>query len=237
MSGEVYPGGQSGHNGMNLRQGPSMQTQSGNHTQHQIKASNGSGAPHGLEGRARFLVLLIPPRLRVGWILVLWGAGLCMALLAPGLLREAEALELCGAQAKTLMKSVGIRQEQMEELCRKAAQAEARLSLSVTGARNELGYCRLTLALANHSTEYLNAMVLSSQHPRFDTFRFHNIQPGGTGYASANSNILLDCEELKELKLALLWPISLRMGDRSVNGRSLARYRPLLHHPILTWKK
>lgn len=159
-----------------------------------------------------------------------------VVLSAPGVPEEALALELCGGQSKVLMRSVGITDNQIERLCRKANRVGSLLSLNVSKTRNELGYCRLTLVLGNHSTEYLNALVISSAQGWFDSFRFNNIHPGGTGYASANSKILLDCEELNALKLTLLWPISLRIGDRSPGGGQLHRYRPHLRHPILAWK-
>ncbi len=60
--------------------------------------------------------------------------------------------------------------------------------------------------------------------------------PGGTGYASASSRILLACDELDRLGLALHWPASLRIGDRSLNGRRLRRYKPVLLGEVLAWK-
>lgn len=176
-------------------------------------------APRGA-GRLRLAVLVV----------------LALAALA-GWARPARAIELCGEESKVLMRSVGVSEHQIAELCRKARQASALLSISLVRRRDELGYCRVTLALRNNSTEYLNALSLASVNGRFEIFRFANILPGGTGYASASSRTLLACDELDALGLTFYWPASIRLGDRPLNGRTLERYRPVLMDPLLAWNR
>lgn len=149
----------------------------------------------------------------------------------------AAAIELCGTKARVLMRSVGISEVQIERLCAEAARASALLTLNLVRAEDELGYCRVTLALTNNSTEYLNSLVVASEGARFDLFRFSNVLPGGTAYASANSRILLACDELPDMKLTFHWPVSLRIADRSPDGRHLQRYKPYLLDPILGWSR
>ncbi len=93
------------------------------------------------------------------------------------------------------------------------------------------------MALHNNSTDYLNQLALASLDGRFEIFRFHNIMPGTTGYASARSRILMACEELPEIGIVLRWPASLRVGDRSPRGRRLERYKPTLLDPVVRWSR
>ena len=174
---------------------------------------------HPLRGRAlRRLALLV---------------GCLAALLAapPGL----GAVELCSAEGQALMRSVGIGESQIAAVCEKAARASAPLTLSVQRTQDELGYCRVTLALTNNTTLHLNALVLTVEQARYDGFHFRNVLPGGTGYASANSRNLLACDELVPAPLTFHWPVSLRIGDRTPVGRQLLHYRPYLLDPRLAW--
>lgn len=164
----------------------------------------------------------VPLLLLMGW----------MAL--PG---DAHAIELCEAQSKTLMRSVGITEQQIKALCAKAARSRALLALALVRAEDELGYCRVTLALNNNSTENLDSMVISSIKNRFDLFRFNNVFPGGTGYASANSRIPISCQELHEVKLTFHWPASLRIGNRAPSGFKLRHYKPVLLDAKLAWSQ
>ncbi len=164
---------------------------------------------------------------RLGWALAL---GLLLARPAP-----ASAIELCSEEGRELMRSVDIPQAKIDAVCEQAARASAPLTLRVRSTRDEQGYCRVTLALINNSTLYLNALVLTVEEARFPPFEFRNITPGGTGYASENSRILLACNELQTEKLAFRWPASLRLGDRVPTGRQLLHYRPYLLDPRLAW--
>lgn len=162
--------------------------------------------------------------------------GLALAALAAlAAALPAGAVELCSAEGRALMRSVDISEAQIAAVCAKAARASAPLTLDVQRTQDELGYCRVTLALTNNSTLYLGALALTVEQARFHPFRFHDIPPGGTGYASANSRIALACDELGAVKLTFHWPVSLRIGDRSPTGRQLEYYRPYLLDSVLAW--
>jgi hypothetical protein len=175
--------------------------------------------------------------MRLPWGLLLLLALPLLALLCGVAPAPAAGVELCGPEAQTLMRSVGIAQAQIDALCAKVARAAAPLTLALVRTRDELGYCRVTLALTNNSTLHLNVLVLTVEDARFHPFRFLNVLPGGTGHASANSRVLLACDELPELKLVFHWPASLRIGDRSPTGQQLAHYRPQLLDPVLEWSR
>ena len=145
------------------------------------------------------------------------------------------AMELCEAQSRVLMRSVGITEAQVSALCTKAERSRVSLTLAVHRTEDELGYCRVTLALINRSPEYLNSLVMTTEKSRFGLFRFRDISPGGTGYASANSRIPLSCDELGEVKLAFHWPASIRIGNRSPRGLNLRHYKPALLDNKLAW--
>ncbi|HKI99205.1 MAG TPA: hypothetical protein VKB51_12095 [bacterium] len=164
----------------------------------------------------------------------LLACGLALWVMAPG---QARAVELCSREGRTLMRSVHIRESQIRALCEKEARAAAPLTLRVSRTVDELGHCRVTLALVNNSTLYLNALVLTVEEARYVPFAFRNITPGGTGYASSNSRILMACSELRELRLVFHWPPSLRIGDRSPDGQQLLYYRPYLLDSRLAWSQ
>ncbi|MBI4083713.1 MAG: hypothetical protein HY423_14000 [Candidatus Lambdaproteobacteria bacterium] len=148
---------------------------------------------------------------------------------------RAEALELCGEESRTLMKQVGITARQMQELCALAERASALLTLEFRRAENEIGYCRVTLALRNNSLDYLNALILTTADSRFENFRFGDILPGSTGYTSASSKFLFDCDELGRVKIVFLWPGTVRVADRTLQGRRLAQFKPALLSGVLAW--
>ncbi len=166
-------------------------------------------------------------------------AGLRAALLVLVLAWTASrgaAVELCSEEARGMMKQAGIAQAKIDRLCKLARRSSALLTLSMRRGEDQLGYCLVTLALHNNSTLYLNQLALPSADGQFDIFRFHNIMPGRTGYASARSRILLACEELQEVGIRFRWPASLRIGDASPRGNRLARYKPLLLDGAIRWK-
>ena len=165
------------------------------------------------------------------------GTLVLLAALLVGLCAgPARAAELCSAQAADIMRQAGISEEQIRRVCELAQRTSAPLSLGLSRAEDQSGYCRVTLLLRNNSVLYLNQLTLTSVDGRFEIFRFSDILPGGKGYASANSRILLNCDELDDVKVEFHWPISLRIGDRSLVGQQLARYRPLLLSEALRWK-
>jgi hypothetical protein len=163
------------------------------------------------------------------------GLALLVALLAAP--SAARAVELCSAEGQALMRSEKITPAQIERLCDKAARAAAPLTLTLRRTRDELSYCRVTLELINNSTQHVNLLVLTVEEARFHPFQFRNVAPGGTGYASANSRILMSCSELDERKLTFHWPASLRIGDRTPSGMQLQHYRPYLLSPRLAWSR
>lgn len=164
-------------------------------------------------------------------MLLLVLAAAVLAWAAP----PARAIELCSGQSKTLMRQAGIGEEEIARLCRLAKTAGALLKIRLRRTENELGYCRVTLALENDSTAYLNQLTLTSVDGRFEIFRFQNVLPGTTGYAAARSRVLLACDELKRIRLGFHWPASLRIGDRSPRGARLERYKPALLSDVLYW--
>ncbi len=149
----------------------------------------------------------------------------------------ARAIQLCSREANALMRKAGISERKIKTLCALAARSRAPLIMSVKRFEWELGYCRVTLALNNNSSAYLNNLSLSSAGGRFEIFRFSNILPGTTGYASAKSRLLLTCNELKAEGITFHWPASLRLDDRAVRGRRLKRFRPVLRGKTLSWNK
>jgi hypothetical protein len=165
------------------------------------------------------------------------GALLCAAALLLCAPAAARAVELCSAEGRALMRSVHISEAQIRAVCAKEARGAAVLTLRVARTEDELGHCRITLALANNSTLYLNALGLTVAEARFAPFQFADVTPGGTGYASASSRILMACGELRELRLVFIWPPSLRIGDRSPEGRQLLYYRPYLLDSRLAWSQ
>lgn len=162
-------------------------------------------------------------------------ALLWLAMLAALLPRPLPALELCSRESRDLMREAGIRADKIATLCKLAERSTARLAISLRRRENELGYCLITLALHNNTTQYLNRLSLTSANGRFDIFRFHNIPPGTTGYASARSRILLACDELREIGLAFRWPAVVRIGDRALEGRGLDHYKPVLLDKVMRW--
>jgi hypothetical protein len=166
------------------------------------------------------------------WAALLLGVALAGLLAAPA---PARAVEICSAAGRALMRSADIGEDRIQAVCRQAERAAAPLTLGVKRTEDEIGYCRVTLSLTNNSTLYLNAMVLTVEEARFHPFQFRNISPGGTGYASANSRVLMSCSELGERRLTFHWPASLRIGDRSPTGQQLQHYRPHLLSPRLAW--
>ena len=163
------------------------------------------------------------------------GALLWVALLTALLPQPLPALELCSRESRDLMGEAGIHADKIATLCKLAERSTARLAISLRRRENELGYCLVTLALHNNTTQYLNRLALISANGRFDIFRFHNIPPGTTGYASARSRILLACDELREIGLAFRWPAAFRIGDRAPEGRGLNRYKPVLLDKVMRW--
>ncbi len=149
--------------------------------------------------------------------------------------RPLPALELCSKEANALMRSAGIAEARITRLCELAAQRRAPLQLSLRRAESDLGYCRVTLALENRSSAYLNQMSFTSAGGIFEIFRFQNILPGTVGYASATSRNLLGCDVVKREGLQLHWPASLRVDDRSPRGRRLDRFKPALSGKGLHW--
>lgn len=161
-------------------------------------------------------------------------AGLALLLSLP---RPAQAVELCSEEGRALMRSVHVSEAKIRAVCEKEARASAPLTVRIVRARDELGHCRVTLALANNTTLYLNALVFTVDGARFAPFHFRNITPGGTGYASATSRVLTACSELREVPLAFHWPPSLRIADRSPEGARLLHYRPYLLDSRLAWSQ
>ena len=150
---------------------------------------------------------------------------------------SAGAVELCGAAGIGYMRAAGISEARIRRVCELASRRSGVLALDTQRLETELGYCRVTLSLRNNSQQYLNAMTITSEQSRFEIFRFSNILPGDVGYASARSRILMACDELPQIKLRLHWPVSLRMGDRPVQGARLAPYKPILLSEVMEWTR
>lgn len=146
-------------------------------------------------------------------------------------------VELCSRRAGTLMRSVGIKEGQIRQLCEKLRRSEALLTLEVVRRKNQIGYCRITLGLRNNSTETVEALVLSSEDSLFELFHFANVLPGGMAYASANSRILMACGELEQVKMVFHWPAGMRIGGRTPGGSQVERFKPLLLDSALAWKQ
>lgn len=168
--------------------------------------------------------------------------SICLTALGVGILtfsnqHIANGIELCSEQSNNLMRSVNIQEAKIDALCKKARKSTALLALSLVRHEDELGYCTVTLSLQNNSGNYLNVAAFNTEKGRFELFRFANILPGGMGYATAKSRILMDCDELEAIGLHFLWPVSIRLADRNLNGRDLARYKPVLMSELMMWKR
>jgi hypothetical protein len=167
--------------------------------------------------------------------LIVLGLAVGSMLWLPG---QPSAQDICSGEAKDLMRRAGIREEKIAKACALATRNGALLSISLKRREEALGYCQVTLALHNNTNQYLNQLSMPSRHGRFEIFRFHNIQPGRTGYAAAKSRILLACDELEETAgITFLWPASLRIGDRHPTGSRLERYKPKLLGGVIRWSK
>jgi hypothetical protein len=160
-------------------------------------------------------------------------AALALAAVLLGM--PTGAMELCESRSRDLMRSVGITPDQIERLCELEAEASRLTRLSLRRTEDENGYCRVTLALKNDSIHHINTFALTSANGRFEIFQFFDISPGGTGYASAASRALMACEELRELKVVLRWPGSVRAGDRPLQGKQLDQFKPALSSKDLKW--
>lgn len=168
-----------------------------------------------------------------GLIVLGWAAA--AMLWFPG---QPSAQDICSREAKALMRRAGIGEEKITRACALATRSGALLSITLKRREEALGYCQVTLALHNNTNQYLNNLSMPSQHGRFEIFRFHNIQPGRTGYAAAKSRILLACDELEETGgIAFLWPATLRIGDRHPTGGRLEQFKPKLLSEVIRWSK
>lgn len=152
---------------------------------------------------------------------------------APG---PARAIELCDEKSIELMRGVGITDAQIRRLCEAAEDASRLTRLSLRRTEDEAGYCRVILALRNDSIHHIDSFVLTTENSRFEIFRFVDVIPGRTGFASGLSRQLLDCEELAELKVVLIWPGTVRADGKPVSGRLLDQFRPELQSKELRWK-
>ena len=160
----------------------------------------------------------------------------CLIVLGiTGMVAEGQAIELCSAQSKVLMRSVNISNKTIGALCRKATLSTSILAISLQRSEDQFGYCRVTLALHNNSAEYLNTLSLTSLEGLFETFQFDNILPGRVGYAAASSRVLMECAELPEIRIRLHWPPTLRIADKAPTGRLLQHYKPVLLDSFLHW--
>ena len=153
--------------------------------------------------------------------------------LAP---RPARALELCGEKSLELMRGVGITDAQIRKLCQAAEEASRLTRLSLRRTEDEAGYCRVILALRNDSIHHIDSFVLTSEDGRFDIFQFRDIIAGGTGFASGLSRHLMECAELEEIGVSLIWPGTVRVDGRPLSGRLLDQYMPALQSKELRWK-
>lgn len=178
-----------------------------------------------------------PARNRAITLLVLAAAGLVLGagVLLPG---SSAAQDICSKEGQSLMRRAGIAASRITGACALAKRDNALLAISLKRREEALGYCLITLSLHNNTTQYLNHLSITSRKARFEIFRFHNIQPGATGYASAKSRILLACDRLEEAGgIEFLWPSSLRMGDRYPRGDRLERLKPRLLDAAIHWSK
>lgn len=168
-----------------------------------------------------------------------WAAVAVLALMLPllAMTRAAWGVELCSREGDDFMLKVGISRERIDRVCALVRLTAAPLTITLQRTEEELGYCRVTLALQNRSTEYLNQLALTTAKGRFEIFKFHNILPGTTGYASAKSRILLGCDEVAEMKIRFHWPPSMRIADRALQGRRLDNFKPVLIGEILLWQR
>lgn len=155
------------------------------------------------------------------------------AALAP----PVQGIELCSPKSKQLMRSVGIAPERIERLCVAAERASRLTRLTIRRTEDELGYCRVTLALRNDSIHHIDSFIFTSEGGRFEIFRFYDILPGTTSYASGRSRTLMACDELPELRLTLRWPGTARVDGRPLQGRRLEQFKPALQSEELTWTR
>ncbi len=149
----------------------------------------------------------------------------------------AGAVEMCSAQGREFMRRAEIAEVRIERACELERRNLSLLTLAVEGAEDQSGYCRVTLALHNNTLRYINHLTLTSVAGRFEIFRFSNIVPGATGFASANSRILMGCDELDTIKIEFHWPPSLRMDDRGLQGRQMRPFKPVLLDTALRWNR
>ena len=170
--------------------------------------------------------------MRIRW-LVLFTISVCWGGLAP----PVQGIELCSPKSKQLMRSVGIAPEQIERLCVAAERASRLTRLTIRRTEDELGYCRVTLALRNDSIHHIDSFAFTSEGGRFEIFLFYDVLPGTTGYASGRSRTLMACDELPELRLALRWPGTARVDNRPLQGRRLEQFKPALQSEKLTWTR
>ena len=145
------------------------------------------------------------------------------------------AVEICSDQGVRMMREAGMDSGKIRKMCDQHQSRKSPLSISYRRGEDELGYCRVTLSLENRTSEYLNQLTLTSVGGQFEIFRFHNILPGTTGYATAKSRELLSCDEARELRLGFHWPVSIRIGDKNPQGKRLEYYRPGFADSILYW--
>jgi hypothetical protein len=158
-----------------------------------------------------------------------------VASIFPGRLA---AQDICSREGQALMRRAGIAGKKAQSACALAKQDNSTLGISLKRREEVLGYCLITLALHNNTTRYLNHLSMTSRNASFEIFRFHNIQPGETGYASAKSRRLLKCDELEETGgIEFLWPPSLRIDDRHPTGIRLERLKPRLLDAAIRWSK
>jgi hypothetical protein len=158
-----------------------------------------------------------------------------MVMLLPG---RPIAQDICSKEGQALMRRANIAANKIRNACALAKRDNAMLAIAMKRREEALGYCLITLSLRNNTTQYLNHLSITSRKARFEIFRFHNIQPGATGYASAKSRILLACDQLEEAGgIEFLWPSSLRIGDRYPRGDRLERLKPRLLDAAIRWSK
>ena len=153
------------------------------------------------------------------------------------LAQPASAMELCESRSRELMAEVGISAAQIDRLCAKAELESRMTRLSLRRAENDLGYCEVTLALRNDSLHTIDSFVFATADRKFELFRFYELLPGGTAFAAALSQSLMDCDELEELGVRLIWPASARADGRTLRGRRLNEFRPALMSEVVRWNR
>jgi len=161
---------------------------------------------------------------------------LAVLALFMALTDQAKAVELCSRQSNLLMQQEGISEEKIRSLCERVRKASALIAIKIESREPELGYCRVTLSLQNNSNDFINSLTMAVEKSAFELFRFESILPGGTGYASAKSRILMACDELEEVGLGFIWPVTLKKDDKVLHGRELRRFMPVLLDSMMAWK-